>query len=254
VIHEQNSIPGLTNRLLSGLVEKIYVSFPDTGFKSSHSHKIDFIGNPVRNEIVQATGNGQAGQKVSPDKKQLFNILILGGSQGAHSINMAVIDSIMHLNDPAKFRFVHQTGISDADEVAKVYQRLKVESVVAPFFSDMAECYGKADLVICRSGATTVAELAVTGKAVIFIPFPHAADDHQVVNAKALVEDGAAEMILEKDLTGQILAEKMAFYADNAEVKENMESKIRKFGHPDAAERIAEDIYGLIQAGKQKAA
>jgi len=247
VIHEQNSIPGLTNRLLSGLAEKIYVSFPDTGFKSSVRHKIDFTGNPVRNEIIQATGYGQTRSEGQKDEKQLFNVLVLGGSQGAHSINMAVIDSIIHLDHPAKFRFVHQTGISDADEVSRVYKQLKVASVVAPFFTDMADCYKEADLVICRSGATTVAELTVTGKAVIFIPFPFATDDHQVVNARALVEDGAAEMILEKDLAGQKLAKKIAFYAEKSEVKQRMELKIRKFGHPDAAERIADDIYRIIQ-------
>lgn len=109
VIHEQNSIPGLTNRLLSGLVEKIYVSFPDTGFKSSVSHKIDFTGNPVRHEILHATGKESSSQKVLPDENPLFNVLILGGSQGAHSINMAVLDSIMYLKEPEKFRFVHQT-------------------------------------------------------------------------------------------------------------------------------------------------
>lgn len=246
VIHEQNSIPGLTNRLLSGLVEKIYVSFPDTGFKSSHRHKIDFTGNPVRHEILQTIGKDQCSQKVQRDENQLFNVLILGGSQGAHSINVAVLDSIMYLKDPGKFRFVHQTGAGDADEVTKVYQQLKVESLVAPFFTDMADCYNQADLVICRSGATTVAELTVTGKAVIFIPFPFATDDHQVVNARALVENGAAEMIQEKDLTGQILAEKIAYYAENPEVMKRMQSKIRQFGHPDASERIADDIYRII--------
>ncbi|MDA3898157.1 MAG: undecaprenyldiphospho-muramoylpentapeptide beta-N-acetylglucosaminyltransferase [Desulfobacteraceae bacterium] len=254
VIHEQNSIPGLTNRLLSGLVEKIYVSFPNTGFKQTVSHKIDFTGNPVRNEIVQAIENEQNGQNVQADETDVYNILVLGGSQGAHSINMAVLDSIMYLQNPAKFRFVHQTGTMDADEVTKVYQQLKVEAVVAPFFNNMADCYKKADLVICRSGATTVAELTVTGKAAIFIPFPYATDDHQVVNARALVEDGAAEMILEKNLTGQKLAGKMTFYAEKPEVKKRMESKIRKFGHPDAAERIADDIYRIIKNKKHKSA
>jgi len=252
VIHEQNSILGLTNRLLSGLVEKIYVSFPDTGFKSSVLHKIDFTGNPVRNEIVQVCGNDQNCKNEPQDEKRLFNILVLGGSQGAHSINMAVIDSVMYLKDPAKFRFIHQTGSSDVDEVKKVYQQLKIEAVVASFFKDMADCYRQADLVICRSGATTVAELTVTGKAVIFIPFPFATDDHQVINARALVEDGAAEMIQEKDLAGQILAQKISFYEQNQDVKGIMESRIQKFGHPDAADRIADDIFRIINNKKDR--
>jgi len=246
VIHEQNSIPGLTNRLLSGLAEKIYVSFPDTGFKSSFKHKIDFTGNPVRNEIVQRAGLDQNSHQVPQDEKRLFTLLILGGSQGAHSINMAVLDSIYYLKNPDKYRFVHQTGIKDADAVSKVYQQHHIVSDVAPFFNDMADRYREADLVICRSGATTVAELTVTGKAVVFIPFPFATDGHQVVNAKALVADGAAEMIYEKDLSGKILAGKMAYYAENTEVKKSMESKIQKFGHPDAADRIVDDIYRII--------
>jgi len=132
VIHEQNSIPGLTNRLLSGLVEKIYVSFPNTGFKQTVSHKMDFTGNPVRQEIIRSTRNEQ---NVQPDEKDFFNVLVLGGSQGAHSINMAVLDSVMYLGNAAKFRFIHQTGTNDAEEVTRVYQQLKVEAVVAPFFN-----------------------------------------------------------------------------------------------------------------------
>jgi UDP-N-acetylglucosamine--N-acetylmuramyl-(pentapeptide) pyrophosphoryl-undecaprenol N-acetylglucosamine transferase len=254
VIHEQNSIPGLTNRLLSGIAEKIYVSFPDTGFKSSVKHKIDFTGNPVRTEIL-ASERMNAERAVNPEAQQrLFNILILGGSQGAHSINMAVIDSVTYLKKPGKFRFVHQTGIKDADEVRKVYQQLKVASVVAPFFEDMADRYREADLVICRSGATTVAELTVTGKAAVFIPFPFATDDHQVINAQALVEEGAAEMILEKDLTGKMLAEKITYYAENPGIKEKMGARIQKFGHPDAAQRIVDDIYRIIRINNRRTA
>jgi UDP-N-acetylglucosamine--N-acetylmuramyl-(pentapeptide) pyrophosphoryl-undecaprenol N-acetylglucosamine transferase len=254
VIHEQNSIPGLTNRLLSSIAEKIYVSFPDTGFKSSVRHKIDFTGNPVRNEIIQAAGSGRSSHTRQDGQNRLFTVLILGGSQGAHSINMAVLDSLHYLKNPEPFRFVHQTGIKDADAVGNVYQQHQVVSDVAPFFNDMADRYREADLVICRSGATTVAELTVTGKAVIFIPFPFATDDHQVVNASALVEGGAAEMIQEKDLTGEILAQRIVFYSKNAGVKEKMESQISQFGRPDAAERIVDDIYRMIQTGNRQPA
>ena len=249
VIHEQNSIPGLTNKLLSTMAEKIYVSFPDTGFKSSVRHKIDFFGNPVRNEIIRASEINQNSHNRLQNEKQLFNVLILGGSQGANSINMAVLDSLPYLKNPDTFRFVHQTGIKDADAVSNVYQQHQIVSDVAPFFNDMADRYREADIVICRSGATTVAELTVTGKAVVFIPFPFATDNHQVVNAQALVDSGAAEMIFEKDLTGKTLAERIVFYSENPEVKGKMESKIRKFGRPDAAERIVDDIYRMIQAG-----
>ena len=254
VIHEQNSIPGLTNRLLSGLAEKIYVSFPNTGFKPSVRHKIDFTGNPVRNEIVQLSGLEQNSHRMPQDEKRLFTLLILGGSQGAHSINIAVLDSIRYLKNLDKYRFIHQTGIKDADAVHKAYQQHHIVSDVAPFFNDMADWYRKADLVICRSGATTVAELTVTGKAVVFIPFPFATDDHQVVNARALVEDNAAEMILEKNLNGKFLAGRITYYAENTEAKGKMESRIQKFGRPDAADRIVDDIHRIIKNKSRKTA
>jgi len=254
VIHEQNSIPGLTNRLLSSIAEKIYVSFPDTVFKSSVKHKIDFTGNPVRNEIVQVSGWNHASHQGVPPEKRLFNVLILGGSQGAHRINMAVLDSLQYLKNSGPFRFVHQTGVKDADAVGNVYQQHQVVFDAAPFFNDMADRYREADLVICRSGATTVAELTVIGKAVVFIPFPFATDDHQVVNASALVDGGAAEMIFEKDLTGKVLAERIMYYAEKRVARGKMESRIRQFGRPDAAERIVDDIYRMIQTGKRKTA
>ncbi len=254
VICEQNSIPGLTNRLLSGLAERIYVSFPDTGFKSSCKEKISFTGNPVRSEILASAGKSADGDLMQEAPERLFNVLILGGSQGAHSINMAAIDSVVYLQDPGKYRFVHQTGIRDEDEVRKVYQQMKIAADVAPFFGNMADRYREADLVICRSGATTVAELTVAGKAAVLIPFPYATEDHQMLNARALAEKGAAEMIQEKDLNGNILAKRIEYYSERPEVTGRMKQKIRELSHPDAARRIAEDIYRLINTGGRKSA
>ncbi len=261
VIHEQNCIPGLTNRLLAGLAEKIYVSFPGTGpdtgpgtgshtgFKSSVHHKIWFTGNPVRRDILAPAAIGERLDAPVDEFRNRFTVLVLGGSQGAHSINMAVLDSLIYLQDMRdadRFCFVHQTGEKDAEEVNKVYRQMKITAEVAPFFSDMGSLYRRADLVVCRSGATTVAELTVLGKAAVFIPFPFAADDHQVGNAKALVEEDAAAMILEKDLNGRLLAEKMMYYARHPAETDRMASDIRKFGHPDAAQKIADDICRLI--------
>ena len=257
VIHEQNSIPGLTNRLLATMAEKIYVSFPDTGFKRSVRHKVKFFGNPVRRDILASVDADDPKEFPVDESRQLFTVLVLGGSQGAHSINMAVLDSLIHLqelNGAKRFCFIHQTGERDAEEVAKVYRQMKMAAEVAPFFSDMAELYRRADLVICRSGATTVAELTVAGKAAVFIPFPFATDDHQVLNAKALAEEGAAAMILEKDLTGKLLADKMVYYFQNSVMTAKMAKKIQGFGHPKAAENIVDDICRLMgrSAGQNK--
>lgn len=246
VICEQNSLPGLTNRLLARFAERIYVAFPDSGFKEAYQPKIRFTGNPVRRAISGAEAPKERRENPSDEAHPVFTVLILGGSQGAHGINVAVLDSVMYLNHPEKFRFIHQSGSGDLDEVRKVYLQMRIDATVAAFFDDMAALYQVADLVICRSGATTVAELTVAAKAVIFIPFPHAADNHQVVNARALVADGAAEMIEETDLSGELLARRIAYYAENPEARREMGKKMRKFSHPDAARRIVDDIYGIL--------
>jgi len=245
VIHEQNSIPGITNRLLANFANRIYVSFADTEIKA-RAEKIVFTGNPVRKEILDAICQNRSSGVKAKNNHPKFDVLILGGSQGAHNINMFVIDALKYLKDPSKYRFFHQTGVQDVDRVQKAYSESNIEYIVAPFFENMATRYQYADLVICRSGATTVSELTAAGSAVIFIPFPFATDNHQVVNARALVEDGAAEMILEEELSGKMLAERITYYAENFEVTEKMKSKILEFGHPDAAKRIVEDIYQII--------
>jgi UDP-N-acetylglucosamine--N-acetylmuramyl-(pentapeptide) pyrophosphoryl-undecaprenol N-acetylglucosamine transferase len=246
VICEQNSLPGLTNRLLAKFAERIYVSFPDTGFKDACQPKIRFTGNPVRRAIFRADAPTDKRENFLDRENSVFTVLILGGSQGAHGINVAVLDSVMYLDHPEKFRFVHQSGLGDQEEVRKVYLQMRIDATVAAFFEDMAALYQAADLVICRSGATTVAELTIAGKAVIFIPFPHAADNHQVSNAQALVADGAADMIEEADLSGELLARRIAYYAENPEIRREMGEKMKKFSHPDAARRIVDDIYGIL--------
>ncbi|MFZ2634683.1 MAG: undecaprenyldiphospho-muramoylpentapeptide beta-N-acetylglucosaminyltransferase [Desulfosalsimonadaceae bacterium] len=251
VICEQNSIPGLTNRMLAGLSRRIYVSFPGTGFNAPD--KVYFTGNPVREAILQVI---QKDSPVSQDKKQKnpgFTILVSGGSQGAHRVNMAMLEAMNCLKDPGRYTVVHQTGVTDADMVRDAYQQKKIRHEVAPFFEDMAAKYREADLVICRSGATTVAELTAAGRPAVFIPFPFAADNHQVFNAKALVDGGAAEMILEEDLTGEHLAERIEYYAGHPDALKIAGEKIRQFSKPDAADKIVDDICRMINSGLQTA-
>ncbi|MDA8405066.1 MAG: undecaprenyldiphospho-muramoylpentapeptide beta-N-acetylglucosaminyltransferase [Desulfobacteraceae bacterium] len=249
-ICEQNSIPGLTNRMLAGLAQRIYVSFPDTTFNAPE--KVYFTGNPVRDEILQAmmkTGAPALSDKKNPE----FTVLVSGGSQGAHRINMAMLEAMDFVKDSEHCMVVHQTGVSDAEMVRSAYQRKKIRHEVAPFFEDMAARYRAADLVICRSGATTAAELTAAGKPAVFIPFPFATDNHQVFNAKALVDGGAAEMILEADLTGELLAERINHYASHPDALKNLGEKIRQFSRPDAADKIVDDIYRIINPGAQTA-
>jgi UDP-N-acetylglucosamine--N-acetylmuramyl-(pentapeptide) pyrophosphoryl-undecaprenol N-acetylglucosamine transferase len=183
--------------------------------------------------------------------KDRFALLVFGGSQGAKAINQAVLNALDQMPLQRMF-LVHQTGAAELESVRSGYETRGVEGRVEDFFVDMASQYMAADLVICRAGATTVAEVTAMGKPAIFIPYPFAADDHQRLNAQTLVDQGAAEMILEKDLTGEFLAERILFYESHPEALSNMAKRARAFGKPDAARRIVEDCYKLLDGGEEK--
>lgn len=244
VIHEQNRLPGLTNRVLSRFADRVYVSFPDTRLPAAEG-KIRFTGNPVREEIRRECDADASDTNAASIKKR-FTLLVLGGSQGAHAINMGVVSALEHLKNPDAFGFIHQTGVPDADAVEAAYAQKQISATVSAFFNDMGVRYRQADLVICRAGASTVSELAAVGRPAIFIPFPHAADNHQVLNAAGLVEAGAADMLEEKDLTGKALAERIDFYATHPEKLAEKRMAILRFSGSDAAETIVADILDLI--------
>jgi UDP-N-acetylglucosamine--N-acetylmuramyl-(pentapeptide) pyrophosphoryl-undecaprenol N-acetylglucosamine transferase len=245
VLHEQNILPGITNRILSRFADRICVSFEET-IMGVTPKKIRFTGNPVRKEIVQCAETiRNTGIKASKKEKK-FTILILGGSQGAHSINMALLESLEHLENRENMFFVHQTGAQDEIQVKRRYDEHGIENDTRAFFKDIACQYQSADLIICRSGATTVAEIKAIGKGVIFIPFPFAADNHQVLNARSLEKAGAAEMILEKDLSGKILAERINYYVQRPVAVQQMALRSRDLGRVDAAAMIVDDCYDLI--------
>ena len=241
ILQEQNTLPGITNRLLAPLADRIYVSFQqtETYFKRN---KIRLTGNPIRNELMAPAGkmhqfDGESGP---------FTVLILGGSQGAHRINVAVTEALSHLREKDRFYFIHQTGTQDENFVTDSYRKQDVSAEVGAFFKDMATPLQKADVVVCRAGATTVAEITAMGLAAIFIPFPYAADNHQVLNARELEAEGAAEVILESELNGQLLAQRIAHYASNPEAIRQMEEKSKSKGNPEAAAAIVDDCYDLI--------
>jgi UDP-N-acetylglucosamine--N-acetylmuramyl-(pentapeptide) pyrophosphoryl-undecaprenol N-acetylglucosamine transferase len=245
VLHEQNILPGITNRILARFADRIYVSFDDTK-KRFDPQKIRLTGNPVRKELLnhhRANGNEAVADSTS------FCVLIIGGSQGAHRINMAVVEALSHLAQKERLYFIHQTGAADEQTVNAAYQRLGIAARVQSFFRHMAPLYKRADLIICRAGATTVAEVTALGKAVVFIPFPFAADNHQALNADTLARDGAAEMILEKDLNAGDLAQKIEYYASHPQALEAMAAKAGQLGHPAAAKAIVDDCYSLLGFG-----
>jgi UDP-N-acetylglucosamine--N-acetylmuramyl-(pentapeptide) pyrophosphoryl-undecaprenol N-acetylglucosamine transferase len=242
VLHEQNLLPGITNRMLAPLADRIYASFQQTSEFFS-AKKVRIFGNPVRREIREF-GSSLASENGAPTP---FTVLIVGGSQGAHGINMAMMDAVAHMGDRDRFFIVHQTGTADEASVREAYRKQGVSGTVQAFFMDMATQFQKADLVICRAGATTVAEITAMGKPAIYIPFPYAADNHQVLNAESLVKVGAAEMIQEKDLTGAGLAERIDQYRNRPEALEQMAKAAAAHGKPDAAADIVRDCYALVR-------
>lgn len=240
-IHEQNCIAGMTNRFLGRFANRIYVSFPDTAIGGS-PEKILFTGNPIRGEIAQAQAQAE---EVPEAGAKPFTVLILGGSQGAHAINLSIMAALAHLQASewaARIRFIHQTGAADCEMVREAYAKAGIEARVEAFFDDMAACYAAADLIICRAGATSVAEVAAVGLPAVFIPYPHAADNHQYFNAKSLVDAGAAEMIGQEEAEGHVLTERILFYAENEDTRSRMQAAIRAFSRPDAANAIVSDI------------
>ena len=246
VLHEQNILPGITNRALARFARRIYVSFENTAGRFDKA-KVRLTGNPVRREILQPAAVEDREYKGRPEQAPILNILIAGGSQGAHAINMAVVAALRLIRKKEQFRVVHQTGAADEGHVRAAYAAQGTNAVVAAFFDDMDCRYRQADLIICRAGATTVAEITAVGKAALFIPFPFAADDHQRLNAEALAAQGAAEMIEEKHLAAADLAKRIDRFANDRTVLDRMADQARKLGRPEAARLIVDDCYKLLE-------
>ena len=243
-IHEQNILPGITNKILARFADRIYISFENTQSRLN-PRKVYWTGNPVRRELLEIADGGHTPAAHETDQKK-FTVLIIGGSQGAHRVNTAMIEALEHLQNSERLHFVHQTGEADEVSVREAYRKKSVSATAQSFFDDMAERYGQADLIICRAGATTVAEITALGKAVIFIPFPYAADNHQMLNAADLAKDGAAEIIVENELSGHLLGERIEYYMDHPEALEDMAAKARRHGNPEAAKNIVDDCYRFI--------
>ena len=249
VLHEQNILPGITNRALARFARRIYVSFENTAGRFD-TGKVRLTGNPVRREILQPPTTEDCKDKGRGEQAPVLNILIAGGSQGAHAINMAVVDALGLIRQKDRIRVVHQTGAADEDRVRAAYAAQGVTAVVEAFFDDMDRRYRRADLIICRAGATTVAEITAVGKAALFIPFPFAADDHQRLNAEALAERDAAEMIEERHLTAAKLAERIDRFATDQTTLDRMAEQARKLGRPEAARLIVDDCYTFITGNR----
>jgi UDP-N-acetylglucosamine--N-acetylmuramyl-(pentapeptide) pyrophosphoryl-undecaprenol N-acetylglucosamine transferase len=237
---EQNAVPGLTNRLLARLVGAAGVTFEST---VSYFGRRGFVaGNPVRPEFFGPRSNTDARGGGPP------RILIFGGSQGAHAINMAMVEAAPKLAAAGGVDLTHQTGERDVELVRNAYGRAGLAARVEPFLFAMEREMTNADVIVCRAGATTIAELTAAGRAAILIPLPTAADDHQRRNAEVLARAGAAEVIEQKDLTGERLATAILTLARDAARRGAIAAAARTFAKPDAAKVIVDRALQLARA------
>ena len=225
-LHEQNAIAGLTNRVLAQVSDKVMVAFPDA-LKGA-----EWTGNPVRADIAAIA----APEARFRERRGPLRILVVGGSLGAQALNEAMPKALALLEE--KPVVVHQAGEKHIDALKKNYAAAGVRGELVAFIDDMARRYAEADLVVCRAGAVTVAELSAAGMASILVPFPHAVDDHQTANARFLSDRGAAILIQQRDLSHEKLA-KLIGSLDRPKLLD-MATKARALGKPEAARVVAE--------------
>ncbi len=240
VLLEQNARPGMANRVLGRIATRICTSFEAAG-RFFPSRRVVVTGNPVRDfPAVDREGRGDGS----------FCLLVFGGSQGAQSINAAMLEAVPRIAAGVPdLRVIHQTGRGAAEAARAEYERRGVRAEVHEFIDDMGAAYAEADLVLCRAGATTLAELAMVGKAAILVPYPQAADDHQRANAEVVEAAGAAILVLDADLSAERLADEIGKLAVNTAARERMGDASRKLARPDAAERVVELCRQLARSG-----
>ncbi|MEH6590090.1 MAG: undecaprenyldiphospho-muramoylpentapeptide beta-N-acetylglucosaminyltransferase [Halioglobus sp.] len=240
VIHEQNAVAGTTNRLLAPFAKKVLCGFP-----SSFGADIDarVVGNPVRREIIEKGATLQydfRGQRP-------LRLLVLGGSLGAKPVNDLLPSAVAALADSSAIEVWHQAGVAHAESVKRAYDDLNVENInVAAFIEEMADAYAWADLVVCRAGALTIAELAIMGRPAILVPLPHAIDDHQSANARYLSDPGAAVLIPQSDLSPKALSELLQQYCADSAALQKMAKISAGLATPGATVTVSDCCEELI--------
>jgi UDP-N-acetylglucosamine--N-acetylmuramyl-(pentapeptide) pyrophosphoryl-undecaprenol N-acetylglucosamine transferase len=246
VVLEQNAVPGLTNRLLARWVRAAAVTYDET---ATYFRGKGFIsGNPVRAEFFEP------GSRLQGARSKFGRVLVLGGSQGAHAINVAMVAAAPELvRQHVGLEIVHQTGERDLAVVREAYASAGVPARTESFLDAVASEMTAADLVVGRAGATTLAELAAAGRPAVLIPFPAAADDHQRKNARVLVRAGAAEMVDEAELSGERLAAVVSRLLGDSARRGAMSESMRGFARPDAATRIVDRVLELARPARRGA-
>jgi UDP-N-acetylglucosamine--N-acetylmuramyl-(pentapeptide) pyrophosphoryl-undecaprenol N-acetylglucosamine transferase len=237
VLHEQNSVPGLTNRLLSRIAQEVHLNTPSARRHFPRRSHLKLSGNPIRRSVVQ--GEPSRGLQLFHLERGRRTVLIFGGSQGARSINRAAVAALPRLAGRDDLQILLQTGPRDYAGAAQRARAAGLPVEVRAFIDEMGEAYAIADLVVARAGAMTLAEITACGRASILVPYPYATHNHQESNARWLVEAGAAVMILDRTLTGEVLASQIVKLIDTPRKLREMSSNALRLARPDAAEKIA---------------
>ena len=215
VLHEQNSVPGMANKVLAGVADRIFTAFPGV-FK-----KGQWVGNPLRAAFTQqADPRERFAGRSGPLK-----LLVVGGSLGARALNEIVPQALALIPAQQRPQVTHQSGATQIDQLRANYEAAGVQATLTPFIDDTATAYAEADLIVCRAGASTVTEIAAVGAAAVFVPFPHAVDDHQTANARFLVDAGAGWLVQQSDLTPRWLADMLLNTERSALVQKALEAK-----------------------------
>jgi UDP-N-acetylglucosamine--N-acetylmuramyl-(pentapeptide) pyrophosphoryl-undecaprenol N-acetylglucosamine transferase len=241
-IHEQNSVPGITNRVLARWVDRILVSFEDMEASGFPSRKVVLTGNPTRGRICSLRDNNRPMNR---------NVLVVGGSQGASALNRLMVREMDGMKAMG-LRIWHQTGRDEYESVREAYARTYPEARVDAFIDDMHEAYEFADLVVCRAGATTIAELTAAGKPSILVPFPYATHDHQLKNAKFLEKKGAALLFQQSQLEQIGFASAVADLFEMPERLLKMGRAAREMGNPDAGKMVVSHLQELAMNKKDR--
>jgi len=245
LLMEQNAMPGVTNRLLARVVKAAAVTYEESA--RYFLGRAFVAGNPVRPEFFGGA-HDEHGSPSDSDKQRAARVLIFGGSQGAHAINVAMVEAAARLAAAAPgMAITHQTGERDVEMVRDGYRRAGLQARVEPFLYAIDREMKTADLVVCRAGATTLAELTAAGRPSILIPLPTATDDHQRRNAETLVTHGAARLIDQRSLTGELLAAQIVALAANEPERRSMTAAARRMAKPDAAKLIVDRVLDLAR-------
>jgi len=233
IIHEQNAVPGLTNKLLMKLSRRVLEGFPQT---FSDAPKVQTIGNPVRQDIASLPAPME---RMVAREQEPVHLLVVGGSLGAAALNSVVPKALFLVPKEKRPQVWHQAGTRNLEDAQQNYRKAFVKAEVHAFVDDMAEAYAWADLIICRAGALTVAEVAAAGVAAVFVPYPYAVDDHQTANALYLVKHDAALLVQQQDLSAESLAELLQNLCSDRTRLVKMGIAARQLAKPNATEEVA---------------